>query len=123
MNTVSLQLAQELRKAGFPQETEFWWKVWPISGAAHIEFGGKEYWKETGWDIWAAPTAEEILERLPIQLKTKEFLSIQKFNTYWVGYGVGTKIYKHFDSESLAEAAGKMYLYLSKEGLLPKKTE
>lgn len=116
MTVTSIQTSRLLKKAGFPQEAYFYWskemdlKTWKLEN--------REFFKVDRRRDIAALTAEDILDQLPIQLKTKEFLSIQKFNTYWVGYEVGTKTYVHFDDELLVEAAAKMYFYLKEKKLI-----
>jgi hypothetical protein len=128
MKTTSLELSKQLKEAGFPQETYFYHKTAPDNYYALITNNyddgypirkeGKIGRRAHGANLYAAPTAEEILERLPAQIDELGFLSIRKFMTYWVGYGEGTKKYAHKDNEILAEAAGEMYLYLNENHLL-----
>lgn len=129
IKTTSLELSKQLKEAGFLQDTGWFYIASDTSEGYELYFKcpNNEYWfnpeREAVYhlyisDIIAAPTAEEILERLPIQIEKIGFISILKFQTWWVGYGQGSNEYVHKDNEVLAEAAGKMYLYLEKNNLL-----
>lgn len=136
MKTVSLELAKQLKEEGFPQETEFYWvKPYDINN----DYTGDEPvidWKE--WlehvemeksIICAAPTAEEILEKLPDGVFVKEadndcFLEIRKNSkveyVFEASYMDWKKVigYREYGI-TLAEAAGKMWLYLKENKLIP----
>src|SRR5215471_12039049 len=119
MKTVSKDLAVQLKEAGFPQsKSEFYWVesnhkdkfivVYSAGLAPHIR-------------LFAAPTAEEIFERLPecIELNnTLWAITIEKYFDKWhIRYGQSEDCM----DEMLAEAAGKMWLYLKKENQLIEK--
>lgn len=112
MKTVSLQLATQLKEAGFPQESYFSW-ISDDDGHWHVEDSSLFSKEELQEYAFAAPTAEEVLEKIP----GKEFAKIWKSPD---GHYYIPEEYNFADNLSftLAEAAGKLYLYLKKEGLL-----
>jgi hypothetical protein len=59
IKTVSLKLAKQLKAAGFPQRSEFSWVGFTEIGAKLVQY---PYPTDV---TYAAPTAEEILKRLP----------------------------------------------------------
>jgi hypothetical protein len=79
-----------------------------------------EYGSDNDFDFpvcCAAPTAEEILRRLP------DFITVAKVNAHNRGtiYRISfDQIEEEFKDASLSNAAAAMYCYLSKNGLLPK---
>lgn len=84
--------------------------------------------KEFGdFQLFAAPTAEEILERLPNNIHDKDgfptwLMCTKNLSDTWeVGY-VRTDSFEDgmTTDMSLAEAAGKMFLYLAENHLLKK---
>ena len=144
IKTVSLETAKQLKEAGYPQGYEYallnYYKndageEITSRGYTDMElFLGGSNWEK----ICAAPTAEDILDQLPVVIDTKDprgaFELVitkhhQKQNQYGVLY---TKPFlgnlhtddQHFTleerqyNESLAESAAKMYLYLKKEELI-----
>ena len=121
IKTTSLDLSKQLKEVGYPQETEFFWS--PIPEIVTID--KKQIFKTKGYDIQhkdhrraygkkvaiAAPTAEEILEMLPVAtLSTK--LPSGEYAVAYKKHGGGRT------GKTLAEAAGKMFLFLKKEGLI-----
>lgn len=130
IKTVSKDLAVQLKEAGFPQKTVFNWYE-PKSGPSDIlpselVYGINSYNTEvsTGWNRFAAPTAEEVLELLPEYVLDDQGdrarLRCGKLNgQYWLEYSCLYNIlFKEVMGESLAEAAGEMYLYLKAHDLL-----
>ena len=129
---VSKEWAEKLKEAGFPQkDSYFYWSTvnkpnivlkdkyqHPISQALTIN----PHWLD---EIIAAPTASEILEKLPsfIVLDTnKTWLSCSKniFNLFEVGYATnGGFINGHMEEKSLVDALARMYCYLVSEKLTP----
>jgi hypothetical protein len=121
---VSLELAKQLKEAGFPQEGEFWWVLFE---------GEKEYvlfYKPESWgfgrtviDKIATPLATEIIERLPDFIINKNFLSVDIFelvklrDSYLCKYGV----IKSLQDTNLCNVLAQMWLHLKKEGLLKEK--
>jgi len=137
IKTTSLELSKQLKEARFEQETSFWWcsslrtdgnKEFyvPLSEVHHAtEIEDYDYRKD-----YAAPTAEEILERLPAHLGKNEdyqpVLNVSCFDEdkgseiHWkVAYVENEEegSILHIFGNSLAEAAGKMYLSLKKNKL------
>lgn len=129
--TVSLQLAKELKKAGFPQETQFYYQG--VQKEIDNEKGYALNFKENLYshkDIInvAAPIADEILGKLPAIIKYNNLvphLMIEKswlrgewyWMVYFADYSVGTILDGQSDL-TLANAAAKMYVYLEKHNLL-----
>lgn len=131
MITVNLELSKQLKEAGYPQENhEFYWleqvspgrsKTYP-DGMFRLVRG-----KETSLPeqfVFASPTADEILEQLPAQIKNKR-LQIDKmpageFCISYIPFNASDQeeIVVFGTTPSLADAAAKMWLYLKKEGLL-----
>lgn len=131
---VSLELAKQLKEAGFPQRNCTFYHYFNAGKPTGAIVTGDMY-RDVDDDflnnkLLALPLAEEILERLPEIISTdpnelvgtvKGYLTIQKLGYYEVGYTLvsGEMLFESVEAkESLAEAAGKMYIYLKKEGLL-----
>ena len=123
---VSLELAKQLKEAGYPQEGLWWWceermredgkvvgvKIYEGDVALTRKYNAPEL------NIWVAPTVAELGEVLP----------------YWVWSGRGhdgngkavsfhckslmVTSYPTFKRLTEAAARAKMWLYLKKEGLL-----
>jgi hypothetical protein len=59
---MTIELAQQLSKAGFPQNTEHFWQFiidrWEIN--TPLDYLGKEP-KDAGWETYAAPTLSELI--------------------------------------------------------------
>ena len=116
---VSLEWAKELKKAGYPQESLFYWSVETTSKELLKTLGVKR-WKPTITDSKkemdgdvstekiAAPTSTEIGEELPREIETT-----------WRGrviYHPGTNHFENSDTE--ANARAKCLLYLLKNGII-----
>ncbi|HEV7278874.1 MAG TPA: hypothetical protein VGN57_01570 [Pirellulaceae bacterium] len=143
--TVSLDWSRKLKEAGWPQGADSslfsWIEGW--HGAEWPDgrpFEKDVYYRNFAIDIldsyfhegttgvsFAAPTAEEILQRLPQELRRDEFgrewhLSCWPIGSYWrLCYAsADMKIEQHHErGESLANAAAAMYCYLAENKLLP----
>ena len=127
---VSLELAKELKEAGWKKETEFyhdWKNDRIISKIKDIDIG----WYK---DCYSAPLATEILEELPKFIDEDEEynLHIEKVvnNDFIIRYEDGNAMtYSGRNGEedyyscgkSLSDALAKMWLYLKKENLLTQK--
>lgn len=121
MKTVNLELSKQLKEAGYPQESCFWWEDL-FDGNAQLSDNRRLSVK--GVKYWSSPTADEILEQLPAQIKNKR-LQIDKMpaGEFCISYIP----FNESDSEeivimgttpTLADAAAKMWLYIKKEDLL-----
>lgn len=148
INTVSLGLAKRLKKAGFPQKTEFYWILGISNEPIYIKTNNRslDFYRHEkgGYPIFAAPTAEEIIRELPIQVVPfkrynseshmyhsleisrnlysytvdyrHEFeLPVGCFTTSYFKYGMKRKV--------LANVCGDMWLYLKKEGFFDENRE
>lgn len=117
---VSLKLAKELKKAGFPQDTYFVWNYNPPL----IHLWQKMKVKEGIYDgdyvlqgeiitgkFYAAPTVAELGELL----KNIAELPLHHGENKWVVNLIG---YQRWGIETEADARAKMWLYLKKEKLL-----
>lgn len=111
---VSLEWAKKLKEAGWPQD--------------HGE--NVMYWRKKrddfvlgGWCVYAlaAPTAEEILRRLPDTLENRlhEPLQIFRMMPNSVGWRMMYGLSHSADGDTLANAAAKMFVFLAKQKLLP----
>jgi len=120
MKTVSLKYAAQLKANGFPQahrECWFWyktdeWKLW------FSQFNDDFSLYEEK-DFCMSPTADEILDILPNRLgkeKRKGLLEIDK--TTAKNYCVMYTFIKSVNSNSLADALARMWLYLKEKDLL-----
>lgn len=134
MKTVTLELAKQLKEAGFPQTKPAFSYV-----AYGKDFKGDEGVSYTnGFEsnefTWvSAPTAEEILDELPAWInfdsdKGTAYLKMSKYEDadyknpqYQLFYeSAYTEYANPLWKVSLVEAAAAIYLYLVKEGLLRK---
>lgn len=116
--TVSLKTAQELKAAGFPQNTTHY-SFRPDGEAFILQDPSKR--RE---HYIAAPSSDEILEELPEEIKDNDdWLTIQKANgLYCVMYTQYGQPKPYFENASLVEALSAMWLYLKQQGLLEAKT-
>lgn len=146
--TTSLEWSKKLKKAGWQQAlsngTWYWgqiayedpWLCLVHDDVDHVEEDFKNHGKhkhsysDHECMIAVAPTAEEILRRLPYSLPWKgdsdniAILFINKYpSTYRVGYSPQwtQDAWRTDDSESLSDAAAACYCYLSENNLLPPK--
>ena len=130
IQTTSLDLSKRLKELDFPQDTSFYW----IDGISDEATFGLIYRQEDdginydleGNGIIASPSAGEILDRLPELLNTPKLgsLTISKYkDEYCVWYSGSDResIFgpiMDFADESLADAVGKMYIYLKEKKLI-----
>ena len=122
---VSLEMAQRLKSAGWPQESIFRWIelsdeqfiLWTKSDYEGTMKEDEEFDGIHGWSIFAdAPTAEEILRKLPMHsihgnskgyIVTVDDLHDEK-----------GRFAHHEQDFSLANAAAAMFLFLSENKFL-----
>lgn len=134
MKTTSLQLSKELKANGYPQVAEFY--LWTKKGDEEratlsrytnlsLEYQHPDY--QTAGLIFASPTADEILDKLPEE--TKDFQNGIKDNLwleitkecngeYKIFYKSNYTLGQAFYDIELANVAAKTWLYLKKENLL-----
>ena len=128
----SLDWSKKLKEAGWPQDDSYlFWCRHPISPEPNEWELGKSIiaclYPDT--EFFAAPTAEEILRRLPRYLAStgglNMTLTITPYADKWtveyllpeLGYDNSVLPQTHV---SLANAAAAMYCYLAEQKLLPK---
>ena len=128
---VSLELAKELKEAGYPQRALHWWggignmDIW----CDHVKEEMPPQEKRFTW--YAAPTASELGEKLPESIKKdgENYLIFQTLVNgyvklgYWsikepnvFGEVIGSQSIQRDKSE--ADARTTMLLYLAKEKLI-----
>lgn len=123
---VSLEIAKQLKEAGWKKETEFWWVDLTFSRGEWLlrnSFEASRFKEQTKYP---APLATEILEELPCIIKIKQFLGsmdghLETYKKEYKGkiwYGVCYRSIKHCTDFTLPNALAKMWIYLKKEGLL-----
>lgn len=132
--TTSLELSKALKEAGWKNEVEFYW------------YGDDLYFRNEMKDFcetceartlgmyiterkrFTAPTAEEILEKLPKEIvnhfgdNERQGLMIGREEYGWtVYYNHCSNLSRCMDveAETLADACAKMWLYLKSHNLLP----
>jgi hypothetical protein len=138
--TASLKWAKKLREAGWAQEAScfYWFEHWQMGIDENGEQVVEPHLLETvllpnsGGSLhhhaWAAPTAEEILRRLPDILEERFSLIIFRDYNREEKKQEWCLMYEHIpnrmplyseSADTLANAASAMYVFLSKNNLLP----
>ena len=113
---VDLEIAKELKKGGFPQESEKWWNK--------TKFG---YYiqKQEGYiyprSNYSALNSDEILKELPVCFGSYELTIKKRFIYYEVCYidendGEIMDDLALFDDKKLSNCLAKMYSYLKMRG-------
>lgn len=122
IKTVSLETAKLLKENGFRQDTHFFWanphnkySLWTKTDVYSwgYEHTIQDWIDESNPVLYAAPTTDELLEKLPPDLMIREAFNLR----YEVGH-VNINDGKLFGHEYLPEALAQMWLYHKKEGLL-----
>jgi hypothetical protein len=130
MKTTSLELSKQLKEAGFPQESFMFYCQADDAGnsdPAYIDLYPNDYGMIDGKDIvkmYAAPTAEEILDELPKEILFKGVSYRLRINAL-IGDAWSIE-YRSFDGgefcskhdKTLSELAGRMWIDLKGEGLI-----
>jgi hypothetical protein len=127
MKTTSLELSKQLKEAGFPQESTFQYSTWTNKRGDQVRLAIVGVQTDV-FATYAAPTAEEILERLPEFIEGETyFVRLKTYPYTWKGVKGWHVVYADLahqsmfveeSNDSLAEAAGKMWLYLKENNLL-----
>jgi hypothetical protein len=118
---ISLELAKQMKEAGWQKETEFWWKGRKddmcIRHKTYIKCM-TAFWKDRniegednpiGEESYPAPLATEILEELQTYLVSIN-CDIDRYDVIFDG-----DFYQEESDKSLPNALAKMWLYLRKE--------
>lgn len=128
-HVTSLEVSKKLKEVGWKKETEFWWITktrinsgdghsgWykeEVKGIFELSYGKQGYVNSVRFP---APLATELLEELPINSKGGYNLTMYKYD---IGYYAGYADSKNEDciANTLPNALAKMYLYLTKKGLI-----
>lgn len=120
---VSLETAKRLKEAGFPQDTERWWR-----DGAGVQLRNHNYPQEIDtsdyYQDYAAPDSQEIGELLPPKAKPdadSNSLPIE----YWKDEESCVVAIMHYDSiiemwrgKNEAEARAACWLFLKEKGLI-----
>lgn len=125
-HVVSLELAKQLKEAGYPEAQRFYW-VKPSSAQKPFvvsRLNMQQRDPDTLEISIAAPLATELLEQLPASVEDEEFglaeihIYKQEQDKWLVIYDTeeGTILSKECKNKSLPDALAMMYLYLKKEG-------
>lgn len=119
--TVSLPTAQLLKEAGFKQDTDFHWRHWSQGGT---ESGNEVIYMKQGlgeMDCWlcAAPSTDEILAKLPDEIKEFDLIITKSPHDFGVCYcNVMNDLLVSTPNPVLCEALAASWLWLRKEGLI-----
>jgi len=125
IKTVTLQTAKLLKESGFKQNSHFCHYLNKHEDTAINTTADCLFYPVEFWDIFSAPTSDELLEEIPYGLRCTDcdyWLNIQKsrFDTYDVRYTDAfhnnVKIIEQ--GENLPEAIARMWLCLKKEKLI-----
>lgn len=127
VHTVSVDTARQLKAAGFPQETEFWW----INTSHRVTADGKRinYYNRLGYktdldhlaslhEDLAAPIAEEILQTLPGAFGRDNSIHIPTFikdDAIYMAFFTSddsSDTLPSFREHTLAEALAQMWLFM-----------
>jgi hypothetical protein len=119
----SLELSKELKKAGMPQKSLWYWVskkavAGNLLGYELINNTLLDYkwvikqWEKQDKEYYSAFNATELADVLP------ENVSSYKFNKKWRTNSF--KPNKYFDADTLANALAKMVLHLLEKGILKK---
>jgi hypothetical protein len=129
----SLDWSKKLKEAGWSQEgSTFYWQEHQPTHEFHVWFRDVLHLSEVKVPglCFAAPTAEEILRRLPKDI-TKNDGSCYALEVYFCAEDGNCLVYKPMirgqimqladaaNKDSLANAAAAMWVYLSEQKLLP----
>lgn len=115
IKTVSLELAKQLKETGFPQDAEYWYSI-DLENAFYNLFMDNDDRRRSqrnddSFEWIAAPTAEEILERLPLSTSIR-----RNRNDYSCHAQIqGVRVIRE---NTASEAAGLMWLCLKEKGAL-----
>lgn len=126
MITVNLELSKKLKEAGYPQKGNFEWTYVPNDLYSENPTGSSQMIMPAigGVTGIASPTADEILDFLPAQIKNKR-LQIDKmpageFCISYIPFNASDQeeIVVFGTTPTLADTLAKMWLYLKENNLL-----
>ena len=116
---VSLELAQQLKEAGYEQDSLFWWNFYS-PGAMDEELVRTAYGRyklenigQDSEESISAPTASELLEQLPQGIFVAKGIKYRVWNSNTNEFTwLESDELDPIDNESLANALAKIYLNL-----------
>lgn len=113
-HVVSQELAEELRKEGWPQEdSEFYWVLSPKTGLWDLWHSASLYAEGAiagAWKKVSAPLASELMERIE-----NNFDLFYGGRLWYAKEPVGDE---QFTDKNVCNALAKLALYLKKEGIM-----
>ena len=122
---VDLEIAKELKKNGFPQDTYFYHEAArSINEEEYIKIIDKNYNKLGGaYFYYSAPTTAELLKGLPNFITIENYVCILSINRalggmFYVLYRGNKKISNCFKDKKLSKALARLWIYLKKEGYI-----
>ena len=132
--TVSRELAEKLKKAGFPRTTQYTYYIFHSEVKFLDKISVNQHFSDRAVsddDLFAAPISDELLEQLPHHIESQGQLELIKWQTsgsYRCGYyrAEPNSLYKtdntQFsvcrDADTLAEALAHLYLWCAEHGYL-----
>jgi len=126
--TVSRELAEKLKKAGFPQTTQYTYYIFHSEVKFLDKISVNQHFSDRAVsddDLFAAPISDELLEQLPKLINRNQFLSLTYPINLWVAcYTVtvagrdGTKLKDMPTGDTAVEALAQLYLWCAEHGYL-----
>ena len=126
----SLEWSKKLKKAGYPQEGEYFWAlcsdrastVFNTLGTMHIMIISGKWSRDSQVENYVAPLACEILERLPEAINGEK-LHLMKDDGYWTHQyfdNVKKELFRVVDikQNNIANIIASMYIHLKEGGLI-----
>ena len=122
---VSLDLAKQLKEAGYKQDTSMWIWTWDNEDdTGYVLFCVNQFksvhdeFMECEYEYWDAPTVAELGEALPEYTKSFKDIIYALNNPLWSCSSKKQGKYYFSQADTEADVRAKMWLYLKKEGLL-----
>lgn len=121
---VSLEIAKQLKDAGWNKKTKFWWclKGELLAGYELRYFNEpKSYIEQFCKDVISSPFATELLDDLPREISINQYPENDSVR-YQVGYNkdkMALQTYRY--SNNLCDALAEMWIYLKKEKIICQK--
>ena len=119
---VSLELAKQLKEAGWGKETKFWWanRLGSISNKPTEQYYLLHELTVGLGEVYPAPLATEILEELPLQIKLCRYFSKDEYRC--VDDDIHRNAHTQVDSNP-CNALAKMWLCLKRRNSNARQTD